>query len=138
MDILVPIDDSDPARAALEYAAETYPDVSVTALHVINPSMTMFRGEMSYDYERLMDIEEEKAETLLETAREIGEEYDVSVTTETVIGKPARRIVEYAAENEVDQIVLGSHGRSGVSRVLLGSVAEQVVRRATVPVMVVR
>jgi len=46
--------------------------------------------------------------------------------------------VEYAEESDVDHIVIGSHGRSGVSRILLGSVAESVVRRADMPVTVVR
>ena len=54
------------------------------------------------------------------------------------VGRPTRTIVEYADEHDIDQIVMGSHGRSGMSRILLGSVAEIVVRRATVPVTVVR
>jgi len=138
MRVLVPIDDSDPAREALEHAITTFPDAEITVLHVINPSLVMRHGEMAYDYERLMGLEEEEAETLFETAREIADDHDASVTTEIVIGRPSRGIVEFATENDVDQIVLGSHGRSGVSRVLLGSVAERVVRRAPVPVTVVR
>ncbi|WP_226483317.1 universal stress protein [Natrinema amylolyticum] len=138
MRVLVPIDDSDPARTALEHAVTTHPDATITVLHVINPSLTMYHGEMSYDYERLIDLEEDRSESLFETAREIADEHGASIETETVIGQPSRSIVEFAAENDVDQIVLGSHGRSGVSRVLLGSVAEKVVRRAPVPVTVVR
>jgi nucleotide-binding universal stress UspA family protein len=138
MRILVPIDDSDHAYAALEHALTTYPDAAVIALHVIDPTMTMYRGEMSYDYERLMDLERENADEIFEAAAEIADEHDASLTTETRIGKAARSIVVFAEENEVDQIVLGSRGKSGVSRVLLGSVAEQVMRRAPVPVTVVR
>lgn len=138
MRVLVPIDDSDPARAALEHAVTTHPDATIMVLHVIDPSLTMHYGEMSYDYERLIDIEEERTESLFETAREIADEYGASIETETVIGKPSRSIVTFTGENDIDQIVLGSHGRSGVSRVLLGSVAERVVRRAPVPVTVVR
>jgi nucleotide-binding universal stress UspA family protein len=55
-----------------------------------------------------------------------------------VVGKPARAIVEYADDHDIDQIVMGSHGRSGVTRILLGSVAESVVRDSTVPVTVAR
>lgn len=138
MRVLVPIDDSDPARVALEHAITTYPDATIVALHVVNPSQAMYGGDRAYNYERVVEIEQENADELLETAREIGDEHDVSLTTETVVGVPARSIVEYAEENAVDQIVLGSHGRSGMSRILLGSVAEQVVRRASVPVTVVR
>ena len=57
---------------------------------------------------------------------------------ETVDGKPAREIVSYAEKGDVDHIVMGSRGRSGLSRLLLGSVAETVVRRAPTPVTVVR
>ncbi|ELY44589.1 universal stress protein [Natronorubrum sulfidifaciens] len=138
MNVLVPVDESDPAREAVEHAVTTYPDATITALHVINPSMAMYRGEMAYNYERLMELEEEEAETLFETIEQIGAEHDASITTELMVGTPARSIVSFATDNDVDQIVLGSHGRSGMSRVLLGSVAEQVVRRATVPVTVVR
>jgi nucleotide-binding universal stress UspA family protein len=56
----------------------------------------------------------------------------------TEIGRPSRAIVEYAEEHDIDHIVMGSHGRSGVTRILLGSVAETVVRRSPVPVTIVR
>ncbi|SDK73325.1 universal stress protein [Natronorubrum texcoconense] len=138
MHVLVPTDGSEPARAALEHAITTFPDANVTLLHVIDPALTMYRGEMSYDYQRLIKLETERAETFLDAAREFADERDASVTTEILLGTPVRSIVEFATENDVDQIVLGSHGRSGVSRVLLGSVAERVVRRASVPVTVVR
>jgi len=137
MRVVVPIDDSDPAREALEHTITTF-RTPRSRYYTINPSLVMRHGEMAYDYERLMGLEEEEAETLFETAREIADDHDASVTTEIVIGRPSRGIVEFATENDVDQIVLGSHGRSGVSRVLLGSVAERVVRRAPVPVTVVR
>jgi nucleotide-binding universal stress UspA family protein len=138
MRILIPIDDSDHAHAALEHAIATYPDATLVALHVVDPTMTMYRGEMSYDYDRLIGLEEKNADELLEMAVETAEAHDVSITTETLIGKPARAIVTFAEENDIEQIVLGSRGKSGVSRVLLGSVAEQVMRRAPCPVTVVR
>jgi nucleotide-binding universal stress UspA family protein len=138
MRILIPIDQSDHAHAALEHAIATYPDATLVALHVVDPTMTMYRGEMSYDYERLIDLEEKNADDLLEAAVGTAEEHDVSITTETLIGKPARAIVMFAEENDIDHIILGSRGKSGVSRVLLGSVAEQVMRRAPCPVTVVR
>jgi nucleotide-binding universal stress UspA family protein len=138
MRILVPLDDSDPARAALEHALETFPEADVTVLHVVNPSVSAYRSDAPYNFPRAVELEEEKAEALFEMARELADERGRSVETETVVGSPPRGIVEFAEENDVDGIVLGSHGRSGVSRVLLGSVAEQVVRRAQVPVTGVR
>ncbi|WP_412781655.1 universal stress protein, partial [Aeromonas diversa] len=53
-------------------------------------------------------------------------------------GDPSRMIISYTETHDVDRIVLGSHGRSGLSRVLLGSVAETVARRSPVPVTIVR
>ena len=138
MHVLVPTDGSEPARAALEHAITTFPDATVTLLHVIDPALTMYRGEMSYDYQRLIKLETERAETFLDAAQEFADEHGASVTTEILVGTPARSIVTFATENDVDQVVLGSHGRSGVSRVLLGSVAEKVVRRSPAPVTVVR
>jgi len=60
------------------------------------------------------------------------------VETATEVGQPSRTIVAYAQEHDLDHVVIGSYGRKGLSRVLLGSVAELVVRRSPVPVTVVR
>jgi nucleotide-binding universal stress UspA family protein len=61
----------------------------------------------------------------------------LSVTTETLFGAPAQELVAYARRAGIDLIVMGTHGRTGVSRALLGSVAEAVVRRAPCPVLTV-
>jgi len=60
------------------------------------------------------------------------------VTTETRRGEPYRTILDYADEAVVDVIVMGTHGRRGLDRYLLGSVTEKVVRAATVPVLTIR
>jgi nucleotide-binding universal stress UspA family protein len=75
---------------------------------------------------------------LLEQAQSVADEYEVTLETESMVGRPSREINEFADEHDIDHIVIGSHGRTGVSRVLLGSVAEAVVRRAHCPVTVVR
>jgi universal stress protein A len=59
------------------------------------------------------------------------------IVTAITSGRPARQIADYARENAIDLIVLGTHGRTGVSRALLGSVAEAVVRRAPCRVLTV-
>ena len=138
MRILVPIDDSDPARAAFEHALTTFPDAKITVLHVINPSISAYSDDPPYNFQRAVDAEEKAADRLFEEARALADDHGVSIETETLVGSPARGILECAEERDVDHVVLGSHGRSGVSRVLLGSVAETVVRRAAVPVTVVR
>ena len=60
--------------------------------------------------------------------------------TVRLVGAPAQTVLEYLEDegNSIDQVVMGSHGRTGLSRVLMGSVAEKVTRRSPVPVTVVR
>lgn len=138
--VLVPIDDSEQARTALEHALDAYPDAAFTGLHVINPletARTTEMGALSYA-EEWYERAEERAEALLKEAGETVAEHDVEFETAIEVGRPSREIVRYAKEGEFDAVVIGSHGRTGVSRILLGSVAEAVVRRSPVPVTVVR
>jgi nucleotide-binding universal stress UspA family protein len=60
------------------------------------------------------------------------------VTASVVSGSPYREIIKKAEEEQIDLIAMGTHGRSGVERLLLGSVAEKVVRLATSPVLTIR
>ncbi|WP_331235613.1 universal stress protein [Natronorarus salvus] len=140
MGVLIAIDDSDPARKALEHGFSVHPGEDITVLHVLNPPESATYGEarMYVDWEEVMEDRRERAEELLDAARDRADDHDAPVVTEVVVGRPARAIVEYAEEHDVDHVVIGSHGRSGVSRVLLGSVAESVVRRSPCPVTVVR
>jgi nucleotide-binding universal stress UspA family protein len=134
--ILVPFDKSVEARKALEFALEQFPDADVTALYVIDPVVGLYDVDDADD--DFIAAEKRDAEESLSEATAIAAEYDHAVDTEISTGKPAAEIVEYAIESESDQIVIGSHGRSGLSRILLGSVAESVARRAPVPVTIVR
>ncbi len=139
--ILLPVDGSEQARAAVEFAAETFPDDALVLLHVINPAEAGYSAQASVPsfseewYKQRQTEAQERFDELEAVVREAG-----VGTVETVIevGRPTKTIVDYADDNDISQIVMGSHGRSGMSRILLGSVAETVVRRATVPVTVVR
>jgi len=136
MALLVPYDGSEPAQQAVEYAVETWGDQRIVLLRVIEFADGTLEAGVDLIKERLKESREEGAaeltDELLETLADV--EYDV----ETVVGKPAREIVGYAEANDIEGIIIGSHGRTGASRVLLGSVAQTVVRRAPVPVTVVR
>jgi len=138
--LLVPVDGSDPADAALEFALEEYPDADITALSVIDPTDVGYGSieAAPSTFEHLQESAEERTEQVLEDAKARAADHGMELTTETVIGMPSRAIVEWAENNDIDGIVIGSHGRQGVTRVLLGSVAESVVRRSPVPVTVVR
>ncbi|KYH25732.1 universal stress protein [Halalkalicoccus paucihalophilus] len=138
--ILVPVDESDQSRAALGYAIDAFPDSSIAVVHAIDPRDFRTYGGVEgwIDMEQLAEQQRAHAERLVEDAREQAAERDITVETNVVTGKPARVIVDYAEDNDIDHVIMGSHGRSGVSRVLLGSVAERVVRRSPVPVTIVR
>ncbi|QSW99945.1 universal stress protein [Haloterrigena alkaliphila] len=121
--ILVPTDGSGPANAALEFAGEiaARERLTVHVLHVIDP-----------------DADPDEAGDLLADGREWAGDTDAPVIDEIQTGEPRDAILEYAAEYGVDAIVMGTRGRRGVGRLLLGSVTESVVRDADVPVLVVR
>lgn len=138
--ILVPIDGSEQSEKALDYALTESPNADITALNVIDPIDVGYGsavGMPGYSEEWYEESKDE-AETLFEAAQETADEHGVTLSTTTELGRPSQMIVEYADDNEFDQIIMGSHGRSGVTRILLGSVAETVVRRSPVPVTVVR
>ncbi|AHG00441.1 universal stress protein UspA [Halostagnicola larsenii XH-48] len=136
--VLVPVDDSPQASAALEYALEEFPEASITALHVIElPEgywMAFVNSEDDFPgYEKAHS----RANALLEDAVEQVSDTDRDIETAVKTGKPAREIVEHAVENGFDQIVIGSHGRKRAGRLLFGSVSESVVRTAPMTVVVV-
>lgn len=138
--ILVPVDGSPQSTNALKHAISTHPDSEIHVLHVQDPlEMSYAADPMGGGYwEGWVEYADEYAETVMEDAKEIATEADVEIEPVVEIGPPARTIVDYADTHDIDAIVIGSHGRTGVSRILLGSVAETVVRRASVPVTVVR
>lgn len=140
--VLVPVDDSDCSMAALEFALEEYPDAATTALHILDPgdfyAATGIEGGAIANYDDIQERHETRAEAILKDAQELADEHDVPIETKSVIGGVSRSIVEYADNHDVDHIVIGSHGRTGASRILLGSVAEAVSRRSPVPVTIIR
>lgn len=137
--ILVPFDASEPATDALEYAFDLFPDGEFVALTVVDTSALPFIPNSATDPES-DEVREMlgEASDQLETVESIADDHGRSVETRTSIGAPAKEIVDFAETEPVDHVVIGSHGRSGVRRILLGSVAEVVVRHAPVPVTVVR
>lgn len=135
--VLVPMDGSDSAERALEYAIDIYPNATITVLHVIDISTASERSGLAYD-ESVQEELEHLAREIFETAEEVitAAGFEGELETTTGFGSPTRSIVDHA--EEVDAVVMGSKGRHGAARLLLGSVAETVVRRAPVPVTVVR
>ncbi|WP_114576262.1 universal stress protein [Saliphagus sp. LR7] len=137
--ILVAFDESPQAEAALRHALSTYPDAEIHVLHVTDPREWTGGGvDGGYYSEELYDQIQESAERLLERAESIAAEYDVAVTTASTDGRTSSAIVRYAEDHDVDHVVVGSHGRRGLARFLLGSVAERVARRSPGSVTIIR
>jgi len=135
--VLVATDGSEMAEHALEYALEVHPDAEITALYVAGePSPMMGRALKLALEDDIEEVAREEAESIFESAREIAAERGVDIDTDVTVGSPAKSIVE-RSEN-FDAVVLGSHGADLRSRMLMGNVAERVVRGSPVPVTVVR
>lgn len=142
--ILVPMDESEPARAALEFACEVHPTAEITVVYVsdagdVDPgTYTSMTGSHSSELDAESDERTARAERVFADAREIASASGAEITTEAVVGDAVGAIVSIADDRDVDQVVIGSHGRSGASRVLLGSVAEGVARNLPIPVTIVQ
>jgi nucleotide-binding universal stress UspA family protein len=136
--ILVPLDGSPQSQEALRYTLETFPDATLVLAHVLTPvDGSVGPDGLLGDPSGVVADQRERAETLFDNAETTAGD-DRTVERALLAGRPATEIVSYATENDIDGIVMGSHGRDGAARLLLGSVSETVVRRSPVPVTVVR
>ncbi len=135
--ILFPTDGSDGAEAALEHAIEhavAY-DATLEVLYVIEETLPVLEAGAP----DVLDALEKQGETVLEDARERANKAGVeSVQASIAGGSPYRQILEYIDDRDIDLVVMGTHGRRGIDRYLLGSVTEKVVRTASCPVLTVR
>jgi universal stress protein A len=141
--IVVPTDFSEHADQALRYA-ETLaadPDVSLHLLHVVDMpivpllwSADMYVPDMApNDLSAIKD-----AEHRLEQRRAGLAERGINASATVVLGTIPRAVSEYASEINADLVVMSTHGRTGMSHLAMGSVAEQVVRAAPCPVLTIR
>jgi len=136
--VLLPTDGSDTAAAAVDHAIAVAGafDGELHALSVVDPSSTGALPEAGPS-ESVVESLVEQAEHAVASVADRAAEADVEIHTEVQQGFPARTILGYAEEQGVDIVVAGTHGRTGLGRVLLGSTAEHLVRRAEMPVCVV-
>jgi nucleotide-binding universal stress UspA family protein len=134
--ILVPVDGSPQAQTAVEYTRTVFPEANIILLTVVDPvdGFAGYSGDESGNWEERAKAE---AKSLLQDAQTefvAPERVQLSV----VVGDPVDTIAATADEMNVDQIVMGSHGRDGIQRLIVGSVAEQVMRQVPVPVTITR
>jgi nucleotide-binding universal stress UspA family protein len=137
--LLVPTDGSDGSARVVRHAIDLagVHGATVHALYVVNSGS--FAGlPMESSWEGLDEMLRADAEAAVEEVRRIAASADVAVETSIIEGTPSREIVEYAEREGCDLVVMGTHGRGGIDRLLLGSVAEKVTRASNVPVLTVR
>ncbi|WP_178916082.1 universal stress protein [Natronomonas gomsonensis] len=137
-EVLVAFDGTPLSEKALAHALDVYSEASITVFHVIDYIEESYTAKALVGDETLRKRAQERSAELLTEAEAKAAEHDRVVKTASEVGKAADEIIEYADTYGIDVIVIGSHGRSGVARMLIGSVAETVMKRASVPVTVVR
>jgi nucleotide-binding universal stress UspA family protein len=135
--ILLPTDGSAATERAVEHAvdlARTY-DATIHALYVIDAGMY---SSLEAGADIVIDALEDEGRAAVESVEREAAEAGVEVETTVTSGTAHQTILDYADEVDADLIVMGTHGRTGLNRYLLGSVTERVVRTAEVPVLTVR
>jgi nucleotide-binding universal stress UspA family protein len=134
--ILVPTDGSDGAAKAVEHAIELA-NWDGAALHTAYVVSTRDVGADASEWD-VPETLEEAAEAAIDDVIDRAEAADVDTIEATIArGVPYRAILDYVDEHDIDLVVMGTHGRTGLDRYLLGSVTERVVRMADVPVLAV-
>jgi len=139
--ILIPTDFSDFSQQALQYGLSFCREykAKMVLLHVIeDPFYPSTGGSFGFDmadfFARMQEESDRKMQELIPAAQQEG----LSVERMITRGTPFLEIIRVAKEEDVDMIVVATHGRTGLAHVLMGSVTEKVVRKAPCPVLVVR
>jgi nucleotide-binding universal stress UspA family protein len=137
--ILLPLDGSPLAEQALPHACELAKcfGAELILLRVVEP-FAQVRGLSITDLEKIKEQTMTWVGEYLEQIAASIQEGDVSVVMDIVEGNAQVAITQFAEANRVDLIVMSTRGRSGISRWLMGSVADRVMRGATVPVLLVQ
>ncbi len=133
--ILFPTDFSTASDAALVHAEALAKSTGARLLivHVEEPPLAYGGGELYYG---LPEPDSERIQKMLDDVRP--KDPAVPFAHRLTMGDPAGEIVRLATDEQAEMIVLGTHGRTGMTRLLMGSVAESIVRRAPCPVLIYR
>jgi universal stress protein A len=146
--ILVPVDFSDCSRSALDHA-ELFGrkfGASITVLHVWAPpgSKIPSISLQNYDFPDRVNqsleayVRREATMEMRDFLRDFDRDNSLNVRCQLVSGQPPERIVSVAKDGAYDLIIMGTHGRSGLAHLFIGSVTEKVLRQAPCPVLAIR
>lgn len=135
--ILVPTDGSPAAEAAIEHAVDIAAkyDATIHALFVVDSGAY---STLEAGAEIVLGALETEGERAVERVAKIAADAGLDCETSVATGTAYRTIRDYIEEQDIDLVVMGTHGRRGIDRYLLGSVTERVVRTSDVPVLTVR
>ena len=142
--ILCPLDFSENSQEALQYAIHLMlkdDDATLYLVHVVDSRVFDYSGPMYEQEVPLMKVElDQSTREQLEKKllAEIPEEIQNRVETTILFGVPFLEIIMAARDKNIDLIVIGTHGRTGLAHMIMGSVAEKVVRKAPCPVLSVK
>jgi len=138
--VLLPTDGSEavgPAEATAINLAETH-EAGLHVLYIVDqPTTISGTGEGVPGLDNLLDALEQKGREATADVATRAEDRGIEATNAVRQGNPHDDILTYAEANAIDVIVMGTHGRTGVKRALLGSVTEDVVRHSEIPVLTV-
>lgn len=143
--ILCPTDFSEPSLCGLQMA-QAMADAAETEIIVINvhkpipqlPTPRLEASDVTFD---ISAYQQEVAANAREALAKLGDSVfndETALRLEVRMGRPADEILRFAEEEDVDAILIATHGRTGLAHIMFGSVAEKVVRRAKCPVMTIR
>ena len=138
--MLVPLDGSNLAESALEYAKELAGrlDLDITLLYVCEPHEQKEERIRRYYIEHSAEDITRQAHKVQQKTAPGKAVKELDIRGELAFGHPAEEILSYVEQNNIDLILMTTHGRSGISRWALGSVADKIVRASRVPVCLVR
>jgi nucleotide-binding universal stress UspA family protein len=136
--ILVPVDFSDLGTKALRYAEGLASQFGseITLLHVIE--QVVYPGDWMNPPMLATDYVTEQREAVVKKLAALSEDRELNLRQVVVVGRAWQEVVAFAQEQQTDLIVIATHGYTGLKHVLLGSVAEKIVRHAPCPVLTVR
>jgi nucleotide-binding universal stress UspA family protein len=142
--IMVPLDGSELAECVLPHVeafVKAFNVSDVILVRVVEPENLPYRIEGGIAPEIVAEKEAGRKSAAKEYLGRIAKGFAIQGTTvhsEVVIGRITESLADYAEQNDVDLLIIATHGRSGVSRWVMGSVADKLLRSASVPVLMVR
>lgn len=137
--ILLPIDGSDSALRAAKHVISLLPNFKSGEVHVLNVQPALPANVSRFiGADDLKNYHQEEAKKELQSVRDALDAAGASYQVHIVVGEPAQSIARFAEEQGCDQIVMGTHGRTGLAGAVMGSVATKTLHLSQVPVLVVK